>query len=150
MSQQKHKVKLAAYVIPRRGDEVLLSLRKNTGYMDGYYSLVAGHVEENEATEDGAIREANEESGIQLSKDQLRFVYLMHRLSDIPDDEYIDVFFEITAWQGDFTNNEPAKCERLDWVNINNLPENTIPCIQEVLKTYPAGKMYSSRQRDDA
>lgn len=150
MSGEKHKVKLAAYIIPRRGNEVLLSLRKNTGYRDGFYSLVAGHVEANESTEDGAIREAREESGIELRVDQLKFVYLMHRLSNEPNDEYIDVFFEVRQWQGELTNQEPEKCGGLDWFAIDNLPDNTIPYVKEVLTSYAQGGLYSSRQRDDS
>lgn len=150
MSGEKHKVKLAAYIIPRRGNEVLLSLRKNTGYRDGYYSLVAGHVEANESTEEGAIREAREESGIELRVDQLKFVYLMHRLSSDPNDEYIDVFFEVREWQGELTNQEPEKCGGLDWFAVDNLPDNTIPYVKEVLMSYTNGGLYSSRQRDDS
>ena len=56
MSGSRHMFKCAAYIIPRRGNEVLLSLRKNTGYMDGNYSLVAGHVEAHETIEEGIIR----------------------------------------------------------------------------------------------
>ncbi len=150
MSGDKHKVKLAAYIIPRRGNEVLLSLRKNTGYRDGFYSLVAGHVEAGESTEEGAIREAREESGIELRVDQLRFVYLMHRLSDKPDDEYIDIFFEVKDWQGEVTNQEPEKCGGLDWFDINNLPDNTVPYVKDVLVAYESVALYSSRQRDDS
>lgn len=150
MSGDKHKVKLAAYIIPRRGNEVLLSLRKNTGYRDGFYSLVAGHVEAGESTDEGAIREAREESGIELRVDQLRFVYLMHRLSDKPDDEYIDIFFEVKDWQGEVTNQEPEKCGGLDWFEINNLPDNTVPYVKDVLVAYESGALYSSRQRDDS
>ena len=36
----------AAYVVLRRDDEVLLQLRRGTGYMDGYWACAAaGHVE---------------------------------------------------------------------------------------------------------
>lgn len=35
----------AAYLIMRRGDRVLLQLRQNTGYMDGYWAWTAGTLE---------------------------------------------------------------------------------------------------------
>lgn len=150
MSGVKHRVKCAAYVIPRRGNEVLLSLRKNTGYKDGFYSMVAGHVEAGERAEEGAIREAREESGVELTADQLSFVFLMHRVSENPDDEYIDIFFEVREWTGEFTNQEPEKCGGLDWFAIDALPENVIPYVRQVLETYPTGVHYTSRVREDS
>ena len=41
--------------------QVLLQKRCNTGYMDGKYGLVAGHLEKDESLVDGIIREAKEE-----------------------------------------------------------------------------------------
>ena len=38
----------AVYVLPRRGDVILLARRFNTGFGDGYFSLIAGHVEQPE------------------------------------------------------------------------------------------------------
>lgn len=147
MSQDKYRIKSAAYIIPRKGDQVLLSLRKGTGFMDGYYSLVAGHIEQDESAEAAAIREASEESAIGLTVDQLTFVYLMHRYTANPDDAYIDIFFEVREWQGEFENMEPEKCGGLDWVNINNLPDNTIPYIADVLAAYRTGERYKSIER---
>lgn len=147
MSDSRHTFKCAAYIIPRRGNEVLLSLRKNTGYMDGYYSLVAGHVEVNEVIEEGAIREAFEEAGVVITAEQLTFVFLQHRQSAEAIDEYIDVFFEISEWQGEFTNMEPEKCGGLDWFDIDALPENTIPDIADILKKYRNGQHYVSRRK---
>lgn len=142
-----YRINSAAYIIPRKGDEVLLSLRKNTGFMDGHYSLVAGHIEENESADAAAIREASEESGIGLTTDQLEFVQLLHRYGANPDNAYIDIFFEVHEWQGEFTNMEPEKCDGLDWFDINNLPDNTIPYISDVLTSYQSGQRYKSVER---
>jgi ADP-ribose pyrophosphatase YjhB (NUDIX family) len=150
MSKIRHMIKCAAYIIPRRGNEVLLSLRKNTGFMDGYYSLVAGHIETGESVEEGAIREAREESGVNLTNDQLKFVFLMHRASDKIENEYLDVFFEVNEWQGDLTNMEPEKCGGLDWFDIDKLPENTIPNIADVLASYRNGQQFKVSRRVEA
>jgi len=47
----------AAYVVLRRGDEVLMLLRANTGYMDGFWAVPAGHVEKGESVVEAAVRE---------------------------------------------------------------------------------------------
>ena len=51
--------------------EVLLALRKNTGYNDGKYELPGGHVEEGEDLIDAMIREAKEELNINLKRENL-------------------------------------------------------------------------------
>ena len=43
--------------------EILLHQRKNSGFFDGHYSLVAGHMENGETIHAAAIREAQEEIG---------------------------------------------------------------------------------------
>ena len=59
----------AAYVFLLRqgetGSEVLLQLRRGTGYMDGHWAAAAaGHVERGETAYDAAHREAREEIGV--------------------------------------------------------------------------------------
>ena len=71
----------AAYVIVRRGDEVLLLLRADTGYMDGYWAVPAGHVERGESVLAAAVRELKEEVGIDVDPSDLQPVTAMHRLS---------------------------------------------------------------------
>lgn len=149
MKKEKFKLKFAVYLIPRRNNEVLLSLRQNTGWMDGYYSLVAGHVDGGETPEEATIRETKEEAGATVRSEDLKFVHVMHRLKDNPDDEYIDMFFECEKWDGELYNAEPEKCAGLDWFPIDNLPDNILPYVKDVL-TKGTQQIYFSHWRDDA
>ena len=56
----------ASYIVLMRDNQVMLLKRFNTGYEDGKYSLIAGHVDEGETFTQCIIREAKEESGILL------------------------------------------------------------------------------------
>lgn len=48
--------------------EILLALRKNTGYRDGKYELPGGHVEEGEDLMQAMVREAKEELMIEVKE----------------------------------------------------------------------------------
>lgn len=92
MQAERFKLKSAVYLIIRDNDKVLLSLRQNTGWKDGNYSLVAGHVDGGESALEAMCREAKEEAGITIQPDDLVFTHVMHRLNADPDDEYVDFF----------------------------------------------------------
>lgn len=64
-------VRRAKVLIVNSKDEVLLA------YSHKNYSLVGGHVEENESYDDCIIREVKEEIGIELEKDEERKPYFV-------------------------------------------------------------------------
>ncbi len=117
--------------------------RYNTGYEDGNYSFVAGHVEIEEGPVAAMLREAKEEAGITLSKEHLKFVHVLHR--NCPDARvYVDYFFEAHLWEGEPTIKEPNKCSALTWFPINNLPQNIIPYIKTILERIYRDKLVFS------
>ena len=106
-----------------KDNKVLMIKRKNTGYMDGMYALVGGHVEINESFKDAMIREAKEEIGISLNKEDMDYVCAIHTGSN---SEYINLFIKADNYEGKIINTEPDKCEEIVWIDIDNLPENVI------------------------
>ena len=134
----------AVYMLFRRDNKALLLKRANTGYRDGEYSLPAGHVDGGEPAVRAAMREAREEVGVNVEPGDLRLVHTMHRFSDEPEPhERIDLFFEITKWQGELSNAEPEKCSEISWYHIDNLPENMVPEVRSALEKIAAGRAYS-------
>lgn len=133
---------LSVYLILRNQDNVLLLLRKNTGYGDGYYSLIAGHVDTREQATHAMVREAYEEAGIELSANNLKMVHASHRYSTRYN---LDLFFECTTWKGTPTNKEPNKCEHLQYFPLNDLPPNLLPEIKQVFM-HVANKSFYSEQ----
>ena len=131
----------ASYLVLLKENKILLSKRFNTGYEDGNYSMIAGHVEEGETFTEAIIREAYEEAGIILQNYHLNVMHVMHRRSI--DSERVDIFFIAKKWEGEIENKEPNKCADLSWFKLDNLPINTIPYIREVIYRVKDNVYYS-------
>jgi 8-oxo-dGTP diphosphatase len=127
------------YLLLRRDNEVLILRRANTGYMDGSYCLVAGHIEAGEPAKDAMAREAEEEAGVIINPDDLRHVHTGHRYNR----DRIDLFFEADKWQGEIVNAEPDKCDDLSWFPLDQLPDTTIPYVRFVLDAISKGATYT-------
>lgn len=135
-----HKVIPTTHLIIRKKEKILFSKRANTGYEDGKWSLVAGHTEENEGFIGCAVREAKEEIGIIIKKENLKLVHLLYRKSE---SERVDTFFIVDEWIGEIENKEPEKCSELSWFSIDNISENTVDYIKHVLMLVERGEVYS-------
>ena len=71
----------AVHLFLLRGGKILLLRRYQTGYEDGNFSVVAGHLDGNETVFEAAMREAREEVGVALAAQDVRAVGVMHRRS---------------------------------------------------------------------
>lgn len=131
----------ASYLYLEKNNKILLLKRHNTGYEDGKYSFVAGHVDAGETFTDAAIREAYEEANIIVEPKDLIVLHMMHRKS--VDSIRVDVFFTARKWSGEIINKEPNKCSELIWCDIKNLPGNTIPYIRAAIGNIKNKNFYS-------
>jgi 8-oxo-dGTP diphosphatase len=141
MPGERFKLVSAAHLFLIRESRVLLLRRYNTGYEDGQYSVVAGHLDGGEPVKDAMIREAREEVGVSIAPEDLDVVGVMHRRSE---DERIDWFLAASSWAGEVTNAEPGKCDRLDWFPLDALPDNIIPYVRRAIDNYRRGAWFDS------
>ncbi len=132
----------AVYLILKKENKVLLIRRFNTGWMDGMYTLPAGHIDGNETSEMAMSREAREEINLTILPKDLSVVHVMHRKST--DREYFDIFIEAKKYSGELKNNEKNKCDNMEWFDIDSLPENTLSYISEAFKLISKGERFSS------
>ncbi len=135
----------ASYLVLIKNNKILLLRRYNTGYEDWNYSMVAGHVDKGEGFMDCMIREAKEEAWIEIKRSDLEMVHTMSRNAwdDFNSNERIDIFFKAKKWQWDLINMEPDKCDDLSWFDLDNLPENIIPCIKQAIEHIKKSSFYS-------
>ncbi len=141
MSTTRFKLISAVHLFFLRDAQVLLLRRYNTGYEDGKYSVVAGHLDGGEQVKEAAIREAREEVGVELAPEDVEIVGVMHRLSN---DERVDWFVVIRRWAGEIANCEPDKCDELAWFDLDALPPNVIAYVQRALENYRQSRWFDS------
>lgn len=137
MQKERFKVVPAVYLILVKKGKILLLKRFNTGYEDGNYSMIAGHVDEGEAPKAALAREAYEEAGISVKVSDLEYALAMYRHFN-----RVDLFFAAKNWQGEVRNMEPAKCDDLSWFDLDDLPQNMIPCVRRAIDCYKLGVHY--------
>jgi 8-oxo-dGTP pyrophosphatase MutT (NUDIX family) len=132
---------VAVHLFLMKNNKILLLRRFNTGYEDGNYSVIAGHIDGGEDVFKSMIREAKEEAGIDILLSNLKIVQVMHRKKI--DEERIDYFFVCDNWSGDIKIIEPDKCDEFLWVDINKLPDNAIDYIQAAISNYNSNISFS-------
>lgn len=130
----------AVYACIEQSGKLLMARRYNTGYCDGQYSLPAGKCDEGESLTTALQREMAEELGIIVEKEHLELAHVCHRKDE---HTWVDVFFLVREWKGTLTNNEPHKCDDMQYVSWEELPENTIPYVRSILKNIQQGIVYS-------
>lgn len=121
-------------------NEILLALRKNTGYNDGEYELPGGHVDAGEDLIDAMIREAKEELNIILKREDLKIEHILHHYKG----DRIKFLISAKKYEGTIQIGEPDKCEKIEWFDINNLPDNTGKMDVKDLKEIQRGIFYDN------
>ena len=132
---------ISVHLLLIRDGRVLLLRRCNTGYEDGNYSLVAGHIDGGEELKVAMVREAREEAGIEICCSDLELVGVMHFKGS---EEYVHFFLKASVWSGEITNMEPDKCDDLRWVDLHALPDNTIPYVRRAIENYRNSTWFES------
>lgn len=130
------RFKLGAYVslILRRDNKILLIRRFNTGVDDGFYFSAGGKLDGNETITQAAIREAREELGISLKKENLKVAHVLHIKRQADLQELVGFYFEATDWEGEPENMEPDKHDDIGWFALDNLPSNVNSAFKHVLE----------------
>lgn len=145
----RFRVVPAAYLLLLRpggdGEEVLLHLRQGTGYYDGHWALVAGHVEEGESVFAATCREAAEEAGIVIAVGDVEPLTVMHRTlrGGGAIEQRADFFFVARLWRGDPRVGEADRAADMRWFGLAELPAPLVPHEHAVLTAYVRGALPS-------
>ena len=113
---------------------ILLLRRANTGFMDGYYGLPGGHLQNAETVRDAACRECAEEAGIDITAIEPAVV--------MPFDGGVDFIFRASRWVGSARIGEPHKCDDIGWYAVDQLPRNVIPFVRKAIELSGSGTWF--------
>ncbi|MFG2483398.1 NUDIX domain-containing protein [Streptomyces virginiae] len=131
------------HVLLRRGDEILVSRRRQQQVFPGMWQIPAGLMEEREPARAAAAREFTEETSATVDPEHLRFVHLMHHVSTGSGTRRIAFFFETDRWTGSIRNPEPEKCEGWEWRKPTCLPHPLPPYLAVAIQHIADGIPYS-------
>ena len=140
--QERHVSKIVVDLLLERKNEntgkkeILMML---ASYLGNMYDLPGGHLESNEDLFDAMIREAKEELGIEIEKEDMQIIHIYHHY----EKDLVKFVFKVKKFKNKIQNLEPEKCKELKWIEIENLPDNTLSGIRRELEYIKAKKSYS-------
>jgi 8-oxo-dGTP diphosphatase len=113
-------VRVGVAVIIQRAQQVLVGRRLGDSHGHGTWQFPGGHLERGETPEACAVREAREETGLDV-----RVVARGPWTSDVFEQEgkhYITVFMLAEWREGEPVVMEPEKCAEWRWVGWDDIP----------------------------
>lgn len=141
MAKKKISIK-TRLILYDKGKILLLKQTKPNG---GKFTFVGGTIGKQEFAKDALVREAYEEAGILLKKEDLQLVHVLHK--HMLDEQRIILYFKSANWGGEVRSREPFKFKEAQWFSLDNLPKNITGSIRQVLKMYRNGKLYSEQRK---
>lgn len=136
----RFKAAVAVYGLLRRGGDVLLLRRANSGFHDGELALPAGHVDEGESVLAAITRELAEELVVDVRPQDCRLALIGHAGPERPgDDTYVDFYFVVDRWRGEPRIGEPDKALDLVWASLGDLPADTVGFMREAIAAMTDG-----------
>lgn len=132
--RERYRIPVAVFMILIRDSELLMIQRATTGWMDGFWSLPAGSLDPNEDVLSAVIRETKEEVGVDINKENARLVNVMH--TNVEGKDWLNLIFMTKEWVSEPKVCEPNKHSEVRWVDIYNLPEDTIPYVRAAINDY--------------
>ena len=123
-------VTLASGAVICRGNEVLLS--KDT--KDDFWKFPGGRVDDNESFRQTAIREAKEESGLDIVIDDSvkPIVHAIHKETEGVVKYYILIHYSCTKFIGELQPQDDSILE-VKFFNLNELPDDLAPNVLPVI-----------------
>ncbi len=116
-------------------NQLLLGLRKSE-HGKGTWCPPGGHMEYGESNEQAAIREALEETGLKIQKQDVHLQGVTNDFYPESGKHYITLHLSCHNYSGTPQIMEPDKCAEWKWFDLNNLPENLMLSNKNFINQY--------------
>ncbi|MBI4033811.1 NUDIX domain-containing protein [Candidatus Saccharibacteria bacterium] len=131
-SQENPGVTVAVFAALFRNSEVLLHRRRGTDWLEGWYDMLSGHLEQGETLQEGAAREAFEEAGVTINPEDLELIHIYQNNHE-PRRPYVGFIFRAAKWDGQPKICEPEKTDHMAFFHPDKIPNKTTPYVISAL-----------------
>jgi len=139
----KHNIVPAVCLLLECDKKWFVGRRQNTGYCDGCLNMLAGHIDLDETPREAAVREAKEEVGIEVGKDDIEFVHIQYNRNADGRHDRTHYYFKIESCSLKPVNTEPYKCSEVMWISKYTQLDEFVPFMREALEAMKRGEQYS-------
>jgi 8-oxo-dGTP diphosphatase len=132
LNMDKQYVRVGIGIFIFKEGKFLMGQRKNA-HGDGSWSVPGGHLEFGESFSDTAIREAKEETNLEITN--VRFGAVTNDYFQNENKHYVTVWMLSDYKSGEVQINEPDKFVKMEWRNFSDLPEPLFLPWNQLLKS---------------
>lgn len=143
----EHKIGVGFGVMILKGRKVLLGLRNDDAikassalHGEGTWTMPGGKLKFGETHLDGCVREVFEETGVKISKEDLKLVSLSNDI--VQDAHFVTAGFLYRGEFGEPKVMEPDEIVEWRWFAMNKLPKKIFLASQKVFKAYREKVVY--------
>ncbi|WP_338673872.1 NUDIX domain-containing protein [Streptomyces sp. SCSIO 30461] len=129
--------------LERPDGTVLLGLRHpDSAFAPSTWHVLAGHCEQENAIA-CLIREASEEAGLHIERQDVELVHVVHHIGKPKYPPRMGLFFRARTWRGEPTLREPDKCTQWRFWDPAALPDDLVPYTRLAIGKIQNGELYS-------
>ncbi|MFD7999554.1 NUDIX hydrolase [Streptomyces mirabilis] len=129
--------------LERPDGTVLLGLRHpDSPFVPSTWHVLAGHCEQENAIA-CLIREAREEAGLHIKRQDVELVHVVHHIDKAGDRPRMGLFFRTRTWSGEPELREPDKCTQWRFWDPVALPDNLVSYTRVAIGKIQNGELYS-------
>jgi 8-oxo-dGTP pyrophosphatase MutT (NUDIX family) len=139
-SRVRDRFPILVHTVLRRDDTVLLLRRARTGFLDGWYALPGGHLEQGESVRACAIRECAEEVGVCVEPAALApLAAFAYRSGDA---QGVNFLFSCRRFEGEPRLAEPHLFDDMRWCRVDAFPPQTVGYLARALDLESRGEWF--------